>query len=283
MKHSLHSPFYPHIDSVKFDKVVTKLREFFKSKSMIEVHTQNRLSILAACEDPFNVRTYEYAGSVWPLPQTGQMWLEHELLNNPEQKGYYCVSTSYRNERQPIEGRHCMIFPMFEFEFPGTMTDLAIVESELLQFLGFDLNKFLYHNYEAMSKMYGVDIIDSETEAHMGENISDIIFLMNFPERTNPFWNMRRGDTGNARKIDIILHGQETIGSAERSCDKDQMRQTFFSIEGGKYAQKLFDLFGYDRVLEELNEFLANDFFPRVGAGIGITRLIRAMELSNLI
>ena len=54
-----------------------------------EVHTQNRLSILAACEDPTTVATYEYAGEVWPLPQTGQMWLEYELLNNPKVPGFF--------------------------------------------------------------------------------------------------------------------------------------------------------------------------------------------------
>ena len=69
-----------HVNSVDFDKVVTKLREFCKGKGFIEVHTQSRLSILAACEDPSNLTTYNYAGNVYPLPQTGQMWLEYELL-----------------------------------------------------------------------------------------------------------------------------------------------------------------------------------------------------------
>jgi aspartyl/asparaginyl-tRNA synthetase len=86
-----------------------------------------------------------------------------------------------------------------------------------------------------------------------------------------------------SKKIDVILCGQETIGSAERSCDKEQMRKNFFTIEDGKYSEKLFELFGEERVINELNEFLENDFFPRVGAGVGITRLIRAMELNNLI
>jgi len=281
MKHSLHSSFYPHIDADKFTKVVKKLRQFFDEKGFLEVHTQNRLSILAACEDPFNVRTYDYAGKVWPLPQTGQMWLEHELLNNPEVPGFYCLSTSYRAEKNPIEGRHCMIFPMFEFEFPGDMTDLHLVETELLDFLGFDDYKMM--NYEDICQTYDVDIINSELENELGETISNALFIMNFPERTNPFWNMKRYNNGNSKKIDVILCGQETIGSAERSCDVEQMRDTFFNIEDGKYAEKLFDLFGYERVINELNEFLSNKFFPRVGAGVGITRLIRAMELCNLL
>jgi aspartyl/asparaginyl-tRNA synthetase len=281
MKHSLHSSFYPHIDADKFTTVVKKLRQFFDEKGFLEVHTQNRLSILAACEDPFNISTFYYNRNIYPLPQTGQMWLEHELLTQPNEKGFYCVSTSYRNEANPIEGRHCLIFPMFEFEFAGNMSNLYLTEVELLKFLGFQDHEI--GNYEDLCEVYDVDIIDSATEGKIHNDISNTFFLMNFPERTNPFWNMTRTPTGLARKIDVILYGQETIGSAERSCDPEEMRTKFFTIEDGKYAEKLFELFTYERVMSELNEFLSYDFFPRVGAGIGITRLIRAMELHNLL
>ena len=81
-----------------FTTVTHQMRSFFLEKGFLEVHTQNRLSILAACEDPTTVSTYEYAGEVWPLPQTGQMWLEYELLTNPDIPGCFCVSTSYREE-----------------------------------------------------------------------------------------------------------------------------------------------------------------------------------------
>ncbi len=78
------------IDSKEFTIVVKKLRDFFFSKNFVEAHPQNRLSILAACEDPFTVATFNYAGQIWPLPQTGQMWLEYELLKNPTPPGYFC-------------------------------------------------------------------------------------------------------------------------------------------------------------------------------------------------
>ena len=42
-----------------FTKVVRKMREFFDSKGFLEVHTQNRLSILAACEDPETIATFD--------------------------------------------------------------------------------------------------------------------------------------------------------------------------------------------------------------------------------
>lgn len=283
MKHSLHSSFYPHIDGKKFTKVVQLLRQFFDSKGFLEVHTQNRLSILAACEDPFNISTFNYDKTIWPLPQTGQMWLEHEILTQPEEKGFYCVSTSYRNEKNPIEGRHCLIFPMFEFELHGDMVDLFNLEIELIDFLGFKPNEIHNKEYKTVADHYGVQEISSDIESKMNEEFGEVFFLTNFPEHTNPFWNMKRHENGTAKKIDVILHGQETIGSAERSCDIEEMRKIFFTIEGGRYAEKLIDLFGHHRVINELNEFLQNKFITRSGGGIGITRLIRAMELSNLI
>ena len=67
-------------DVVLFSEVASRLRSFFIKRGFTEVNTQDRLSILAACEDPTTVATFDYAGEKWPLPQTGQMWLEYELL-----------------------------------------------------------------------------------------------------------------------------------------------------------------------------------------------------------
>ena len=87
----------------------------------------------------------------------------------------------------------------------------------------------------------------------------------------------------HSNKIDVILHGIETIGSAERSVDPEAMREKFYSISGGFYSNLLFSQFGKDRVEKELDEFLKKDFFKRSGGGIGITRMIRAMKLSKLL
>ena len=70
----------------------------------------------------------------------------------------------------------------------------------------------------------------------------------------------KEGDT--AAKVDVIVHGIETIGSAERSCDKDEMRQQFLTISDGGYANLLFDKFGHKRVYGELEAFLDRTSFP---------------------
>jgi hypothetical protein len=113
----------------------------------------------------------------------------------------------------------------------------------------------------------------------MWKEKGNCVSLQRFPLRTNPFWNMRHLGNDIFSKIDVILYGQETIGSAERSCNVEEMRHNFYTIENGGYSAKIFELFGKERVEKELEEFLSLDFFPRFGGGIGMTRLGRAWEL----
>ena len=275
------------IDYKNFDNVVGKLRSFFRDvKGFKEVHTQNKKSILAACEDPKTIATYNYEGQIWPLPQTGQMWLEHYLLEHPEEDGFFCVSTSYRNEPDPIPGRHDRIFPMFEFEIKGGMDELRKVEGELLDYLGFNRtgDNYPMDDYDNVCRKYEVNELENEDEERIGEEYGPVFFLENFPERTSPFWNMKlHSDGEHSNKIDVILHGIETIGSAQRSTSPEEMRDKFYSISSGEYANTLFAQFGKARVEKELDDFLSKDFFERSGGGIGVTRMIRAMKLSNLL
>jgi aspartyl/asparaginyl-tRNA synthetase len=90
-------------------------------------------------------------------------------------------------------------------------------------------------------------------------------------------------DPTHSKKIDVIIHGVETIGSAQRSCDKEAMRHTFNTISEGGYADMLYSNFTKERVQSEMNLFLSKEFFPRFGGGIGMTRMVRALKMSNLI
>ena len=275
------------VDTHEFNFVVQKLRAFFVSKGFLEVHTQNRLSILAACEDPSTISTYTYAGQVWPLPQTGQMWLEYEMLKNPERApGYFCVSTSYRNEANPVPGRHDLIFPMFEFEIKGGMDKLVEMEKELLEYLGFcSQDKCVEVDYQETAEKYETPELENEHEEQLCEDHGPVVLLKDFPMNTSPFWNMKLHDhdKNKAKKVDVILWGVETIGSAERSCDKEEMKNQFYTISEEGYSKKLFSSFTKERVEKELVEFLEFDFFERSGGGIGMTRMIRAMKMSGLI
>jgi len=84
-------------------------------------------------------------------------------------------------------------------------------------------------------------------------------------------------------QIDVIVGGQETIGSAERSVDPVQMLNNFETISEGGYAELLYNKFSKDRVKFELDNFLDHKFFQRCGGGIGMKRLYAAMKSYNLI
>jgi aspartyl/asparaginyl-tRNA synthetase len=271
------------IDPKEFDPVVERLRAFCAGRGFLQVPVQQRLTILSACEDPGTIATFEYAGKVWPLRQTGQMDLEYELLTRPYVPGFWCLSTSYRNEPNPVPGRHDLIFPMFEFEMPGNFDDLKRFEEELLEALGFGpRNNYHTLEYENAAKMFDVEELTARHEQLLFEKFGPVVFLVNFPEHTSPFWNMKRIG-GYARKIDVLLFGIETIGSAERSTDPLAMRNAFYQISNGMYADILYAKFGRERVEKELEEFLSLPFFPRCGGGIGITRMIRALKMAELL
>lgn len=269
------------IDPGEFGPAADWLRSFFKQKGFVEAPVQHRLSILAACEDPSTIATFNYIGSVWPLPQTGQMWLEYELLTKPENPGYYCISYSYRAEPNPVPGRHDLIFPMFEFETHGGIKKLIELEKELIEFLGLaDQDSMPQLRYQEAADRCQAKEIDSKQEQRLGEELGPVVFLTHFPYRTSPFWNMKK--TGEvANKVDVLLFGIETIGSAERSTNPSEMHEQFHTISNGQYAELLYSRFGQERVEKELKAFLDLDFFPRCGGGIGMTRLIRALKLAG--
>ena len=77
--------------------------------------------------------------------------------------------------------------------------------------------------------------------------------------------------------------GKSSDVQQSKNMDIDQMKEQFYTISEGGYANLLFDLFGKERVEKELVEFFDLDFIPRFGGGIGVTRLISGMRKANLI
>jgi aspartyl/asparaginyl-tRNA synthetase len=168
---------------------------------------------------------------------------------------------------------------MFEFEMPGDINDLKKMEYELVEYLGFDKpTEKTYAEWQKHFELGQHAELESGHETKMFEQFGSTM-ITDFPEMTSPFWNMSRHEGGaTSKKIDVILGGMETIGSAERSTDVDQMRDTFHTITDGAYSELLYKLFSKERVEAELEKFLEFDFFPRVGGGIGMTRMIAALD-----
>ena len=88
---------------------------------------------------------------------------------------------------------------------------------------------------------------------------------------------MSRYEDGlTSKKIDVILGGMETIGSAERSTDVDMMSDTSHNYRRRVQCITLQTI-PKRKTEAELEKFLEFDF-ERVGGGIGMTRMIAALE-----
>ena len=276
----LSTPINPHL----YNKLAIKIRNFFHKEGLIEAYYGNVLNVLAACEDVKNLATFTFANTLFPQVQTSQMNLEATILEDNSDYGFFSFATSFREEKNIVPGRHDMVFLLFEFEIPGDMNELIAFEKRFLKHLGFKDEWFTEVNYMDMCEKYGVSELTHEHEQRMCEDFTPVVFLKYFPAEES-FWNMKRCDHDKklVSKIDVIIKGQESIGSAERSCNRDEMRDAFHQTSDGEYAGNLYKLFGEDRVEKELDEYLAHNFKVRSGAGIGSTRLIRGMKLLGLL
>lgn len=272
------------IDPIDYHTVIQKIREYCLDQEYIECNTTSKLSILSSCEDVRTLATYNFIGKLWPLPQSQQMHLEEVLLTHPNLKGVFTVGTSFRNEPNPIEGRHDFSFNMIEIEAFGDQQNLINVERGILEALGYGpKDSFPEGNYEDIAEKYGVKELTHEHEHMLYRDYGPVFILKNFPENTDPFWNMNRSNNGISEKVDIILSGAETFGSAFRSSDPEMMRHHFNTIDEGRYRDTLYSYFGRDRVEKELEDFLKLPFKPRFGMGIGMTRLVKSMKKEGLL
>jgi len=269
------------INPLDYHKTMVKLRDFFIKNGYVETYTQGLRSILAACEDPKTISSYTFNKVEYPMIQTGQMNLELMLLMFKELEGIFCNTTSYRDEPNPIEGRHEKIFNMFEFEHIGNFQDLLQTGIKLVKYLGFEGYKMF--TYQELCDHYKVDILEAEHETKMWEEFGDVVIITEFPTRTSPFFNMNYKGNGVYNKADFIICGIETFGTAERSSDVEEMKRNFYSISEGEYSQTLFNKFTKERVEEELNEYFKLKMKNRFGGGIGVSRLIRALKIKGLI
>lgn len=272
-----------------FDRVSHLCRSYFRRIGYTECHTQGRLAALSACEDPQTMATIDFGGKDYSAIQTGQVSMEEIILRDPTYEGLFTMSTSYRAEPNPKLGRHDETFPLFEWEAPGKLEDLIDVEHGLLESIGFetdDMGNFPRITYEDACDELNVDEIDHPQEAELCRRYGRVVFLTHFPERTSPFWNMRPTYNGWSHrtgeqlynKVDVLIDGVETIGSAERDTDVEAMRARFWASNGGTYAGALVKKFGQARVNHELEDLLSLTYFPRCGGGLGVSRLIRAIN-----
>lgn len=281
---------YTTINPQHYDYIMKKIRKYFSDNGLTEAYLNTVPSIMNSCEDSANMQSYYWNGVKYAQNQTTQIFCEYlQLLEGEKSKGYYNVGTSHRIEVNPVPNRHAPggKFVLIDAESDWDQRGLINFQKGLLRAIGIHPwngdEDFPEITYKQACLKYNVSEIGHEEEKKLCKDFnSPAVFLKDFTFGSHPFWNMKR-DGDIALKVDVIIGhpdvcGQETIGSAERSCNVSEMREAFYSISNGDYCKKLFDEFGQDRVEKELEEYLALPFKQRSGMGIGLDRLIFACK-----
>lgn len=286
------TPGVAPINIFKYNSLMKRMKEFCYKKQFVEMPAQNNnLQLVAACEDPFNVVMSKHQGEIWPEPQSAQMNEEFAIMHYPFVDGVFCISTSTRDEDRVDSDRYFYKFPMLEVEFWGKLSNLINFQKELLEYLGFGpRDSFPELYYTDLMKQYGVKELTHEHEDRMCKDYGPIVFLKQFPDFTDPYWNMNNTDPEDLRdpnipcsdKVDGIFYGREASGGAQRSCDPKKMMENFEQIVNGEFAKMMYNKFGRIRVLSELESYHSLKFKVRSGVGFGISRVIRAVQLAGL-
>jgi aspartyl/asparaginyl-tRNA synthetase len=282
----------PSINSKHYAYIIGKMRSYCDKQGLTECYLNDIPSVLSACENIDTLATYYWDGIKYVCPQTSQLLLEIMALNDGKEKfkGYYNICNSFRAEKDISNIRYRTQFPLFEIEGPWNQSEMIQFQKGLIRELGilpWHGDDFPEINYADACEKYGVKEIGHDEEKRLCQDFnSPVVFLKDF-YCSESYWNMRKeGDF--CKKVDVIIgHPDvqpfETFGSAERSCNKDEMRQMFYTTSDGKYSKYLFDEFGKERVEKELNDYLNYDFFTRAGMGIGISRLVFACQSLGLL
>lgn len=253
---------------------VQEIIDNISKREVLNYIEQQRLKTLAKRGNIFAIDSLEHCKDLIILPK----------LDLP--KGYFAHNTSTRNESRAGDGRREFKFPLTEFEFinqseESGFDELAEFISKLLVHLGFDAPKLV--EYEDECKKFGVEFIEDEEEQALCDKYGSTVLLGKFPLRSDPYWNMRHAGNGIFDKIDVIIHGFESAGTAVRSCNVDEMKKNIHLQDSGNYIQAMYNHFGKERVDDEINEYTDYKFVPRCGGGLGMSRIIRGMKIEGLL
>ena len=87
--------FSLNINPFTYNYVANAIRFFFLGNDYIESYEQNKLSNLNSCNNIFNACLYDMFNFCYSLPQSNELWMDYQILNNSNQTGFFCYSTVY--------------------------------------------------------------------------------------------------------------------------------------------------------------------------------------------
>ena len=198
---------------------------------------------------------------------TNQLYLEHELLQNPDVTGYFCVANV--NSANPDST------PTVEFVING---DIHILESfihHLLIYLCYhNISKYTIKDYSYITNKLNMDVnyLSNAVKQKIYKKFGAVCLIKNYPSNTVSHWTIKKNNINDTYdKLVTILSGVESIISYEMSSDKNYMRNQFHAICDSV------------DVNIELDQYLSQSFITRSYGNIFTLKIIDSMIKERLI
>jgi hypothetical protein len=261
----------------KYSFIINTLRNFFNKQNFVEIYTQNKLTLLSACNEYKLMCTFNYGGYVWPLPQSSVILMYYDLLINPELPGIYTLCTSYKNDQNYTKSmsdnflQADIVSPLFECITFGNYVDMYNTIIDLLTELGFNNSKYKFIKYADVAKKKGVKIVSYNDELGISTD-ADIVFLEYIPTLK---WGMKQTSK-------VIVNKLEILSFSEHMKEPRDIIESFLTVDNGQLSEFLYSQFSKERIEDELYKF--TDLKPKnvVSCSINITNLSTAMNKLNM-
>ena len=252
VKPSFVKPSFKTVSNKQYHYVANCIRLYLIENGLIECCLQSKFPLLSSCGDCQN-----------------QLYLEHELLQNPDVTGYFCVTNVN------IENPHSMPMPTAEFVIKG---DIHVLESfihHLLIYLSYhNISKYTIKDYNYITTKLNMDVnyLSSTVKQKIYNKFGAVFLLKNYPTNTSAHWTTKKTNVNDTYdKLVTILSGTEAIISYEMSSDKTDMCNQFHAnCESAD-------------VNAELDQYLSQSFITRSYGKIFTLEIIESMIKERLI
>ena len=198
---------------------------------------------------------------------TNQLYLEHELLQNSNVAGYFCVTN--------VNIEHANSIPAVEFVINGDMNVLESFTHDLLVYLCYsNISNYIVKDYSYITTKLNMNInyLSNTIKQKIYTKFGATFLLKNYPSNTTAHWTIKKNINNNTyNKLVTILSGLEAIISYEMSSDKTDMRNQFRAKDNS------------DDMNVELDHYLSQSFITRSYGKIFTLALIDSMIKERLI
>jgi hypothetical protein len=214
-------------------------------------------------KDPKTLRFTNTRLGLVMVPQTARVRLQEQLLAPNTFRGVFCRS----DDESTIE------FALKEGA-DTLLTFLKTLSSRLFGRIPTQLT------YDDVTTHFAAPDINESIETQIGQEWPCCI-ITDFPERSDPFWNVKRIGGEPARgcfaQFELFARGHRVVSSAELSCNPTEMRDRFENMQGGEFKKGVLGKLR-DEFSARFDQYLRNKFKPISGGTIDIIKLANALK-----